>query len=124
MYMGMSPFHAPATYSLLQYAEYAKGVWYPIGGFATVPQAFEKIASTKHGVKFRYDTPVKKVLPDIRNGGRIESVELESGEEIKADLVVCNADLIWAYNKCVAQQTPRGKPSSLTSLSLQPFTAE
>lgn len=27
MYMGMSPFDAPATYSLLQYTELAEGIW-------------------------------------------------------------------------------------------------
>jgi len=33
MYMGMSPFDAPGTYSLLQYTELAEGIWYPKGGF-------------------------------------------------------------------------------------------
>lgn len=36
MYLGMSPFDAPATYSLLQYTEMTDGIWYPIGGFRTV----------------------------------------------------------------------------------------
>jgi len=36
MYMGMSPFEAPGTYSLLQYTELAEGIWYPIGGFNKV----------------------------------------------------------------------------------------
>ena len=36
MYMGMSPYDAPGTYSLLQYTELAEGIWYPIGGFNKV----------------------------------------------------------------------------------------
>lgn len=36
MYMGMSPFDAPGTYSLLQYTELAEGIWYPEGGFQRV----------------------------------------------------------------------------------------
>lgn len=36
MYMGMSPYDAPGTYSLLQYTELAEGIWYPIGGFHRV----------------------------------------------------------------------------------------
>jgi phytoene desaturase (3,4-didehydrolycopene-forming) len=36
MYMGMSPYDAPGTYSLLQYTELAEGIWYPIGGFHKV----------------------------------------------------------------------------------------
>ncbi|KAJ4358788.1 ATP-binding cassette transporter CGR1 [Didymosphaeria variabile] len=40
MYMGMSPFDAPGTYSLLQYTELAEGIWYPIGGFHKVRTSF------------------------------------------------------------------------------------
>lgn len=40
MYLGMSPFDAPATYSLLQYTEMTDGIWYPLGGFRTVPPLF------------------------------------------------------------------------------------
>lgn len=36
MYMGMSPYDAPGTYSLLQYGELAEGIWYPVGGFHKV----------------------------------------------------------------------------------------
>jgi phytoene desaturase (3,4-didehydrolycopene-forming) len=36
MYLGMSPFEAPGTYSLLQYSELAHGIWYPVGGFQVV----------------------------------------------------------------------------------------
>lgn len=36
MYLGMSPFEVPGTYTLLQYAELVGGVWYPVGGFYQV----------------------------------------------------------------------------------------
>lgn len=36
MYMGMSPYHAPAPYNLLQYSETTDGIWYPRGGFNIV----------------------------------------------------------------------------------------
>ncbi|PWY98742.1 putative phytoene dehydrogenase [Testicularia cyperi] len=97
MYMGMSPFDAPATYSLLQYAEYAKGIWYPIGGFYKVVEAMENIAKDKFGVQFRYDTSVKRIVTDERKG-TTTGVELESGELLEADVVVSNADLVWTYN--------------------------
>jgi phytoene desaturase (3,4-didehydrolycopene-forming) len=100
MYMGMSPFDAPATYTLLQYAEYAKGVFYPIGGFQTLVAAFEKVA-TGFGSKFIYNTSVTKIIVQDEKGGisaRVRGVELEGGEKIMADVVVSNADLIWTYN--------------------------
>lgn len=36
MYLGMSPYAAPGTYTLLQYIETVDGVWYPRGGFQAV----------------------------------------------------------------------------------------
>lgn len=36
MYLGMSPFDAPGTYSLLQYTELVHGIAYPAGGFQKV----------------------------------------------------------------------------------------
>ncbi|EPQ25729.1 uncharacterized protein PFL1_06723 [Pseudozyma flocculosa PF-1] len=97
MYMGMSPFDAPATYSLLQYAEYAKGIWYPIGGFYKVVEAFERIARDRFGAEFRYNASVKRIVTD-RAGRRATGVELDDGEVLEADVVVSNADLVWTYN--------------------------
>ena len=60
MYLGLSPYDAPATYSLLQYTELAEGVWYPMGGMYAGIQALVKIAE-KLGVKFIYNAPVKRI---------------------------------------------------------------
>ena len=47
MYLGMSPYDALGTYSLLQYTEFAHGIWYPVGGFQSVCVIFRtSIAST------------------------------------------------------------------------------
>ncbi|PWN42435.1 phytoene desaturase [Ceraceosorus guamensis] len=97
MYMGMSPFDAPATYSLLQYAEYAKGVWYPIGGFQRVVAAFEQIAK-EEGASFLFNTNVKQIKLDAVRGAA-SGVELSDGRKIEADVVVSNADLVSTYNK-------------------------
>lgn len=96
MYMGMSPFDAPSTYSLLQYTEAAEGIWYPRGGFQTVLARLVEVG-TRLGVKYRLCTPVKQVLtsPD---GGTATGVLLENGETILADAVVVNADLVYAYS--------------------------
>lgn len=96
MYMGMSPFDAPATYTLLQYAEYAKGVFYPIGGFQTLVAAFEKVAR-QFGANFHYNTSVRRILVE-NDDRRVSGIELDNGQKIYADAVVSNADLIWTYN--------------------------
>ena len=60
MYLGLSPFDAPATYSLVQYTELAEGVWYPIGGIYRVIESLAKVAED-YGVDFMYNTPVKQI---------------------------------------------------------------
>jgi phytoene desaturase len=93
MYLGLSPYDAPATFSLLQYTELAEGVWYPMGGMYAGIQAFVKIAE-KLGVKFVYGASVKKI-----NVGksRVESVETADGRQWTADLFIGNADLPYIY---------------------------
>ncbi|KAI1101196.1 hypothetical protein F4804DRAFT_347816 [Jackrogersella minutella] len=104
MYMGMSPFAAPATYSLLQYTELAEGIWYPRGGFHTVLAALVRVGE-RFGAEYRMNSPVKRILtgPD---GAAASGVELESGEVLEADVVVVNADLVYAYANLLPP-TPR-----------------
>ena len=45
VYMGLSPFEAPATFSMMPYTELAHGVWYPKGGMHRVVDALMEIAS-------------------------------------------------------------------------------
>ncbi|KAI9222828.1 phytoene dehydrogenase-like protein [Blastocladiella britannica] len=97
MYMGMSPYDAPATYSLLQYSEFAEGIWYPAGGFHTVVSKLESIAKAR-GAKFHYSAPVAKINIDASTE-RTTGITLEDGSVVNADIVVCNADLVWAYTK-------------------------
>ncbi|KAI1212723.1 phytoene desaturase [Annulohypoxylon truncatum] len=103
MYMGMSPFDAPATYSLLQYSELAEGIWYPRGGFHGVLEALVRVGE-RMGVEYRLDTPVKRILTH-EDGKTAKGVELESGETLDADVVVVNADLVYAYSN-LFPQTP------------------
>ncbi|KAF2274458.1 phytoene dehydrogenase [Westerdykella ornata] len=108
MYMGMSPFDAPGTYSLLQYTELAEGIWYPKGGFHQVVEALVKIGK-REGVDFRLNTAVSKMLL-LDGQSRVDGVLLDNCEELRADVVICNADLIYAYNNLL--------PSTSYALSL------
>lgn len=111
MYMGMSPFDAPGTYSLLQYTELAEGIWYPVGGFHAVVQALVRICE-RSGVNIRLSTPVSSVLTSS-DGTKVTGVQLSSGEQVKADLVVINADLVYAYNNLFPSSTSQSYAKSL-----------
>lgn len=93
MYLGVSPYDALATYSLLQYTELAEGVWFPRGGLYRVIESLADIAGGL-GVHFRYSTPVTRIEVD---GARTTGVLLANGEHLPADVVVANADLPYVY---------------------------
>jgi phytoene desaturase len=95
VYLGMSPFEAPATYSLLQYTEAVRGVWFPRGGLYKAIESLTGIAEGL-GVTFHYNAPVTRI--DV-NGSRAEGVTLEGGETVKADVVIANADLPYVYDQ-------------------------
>ena len=94
MYLGLSPYDAPATYSLLQYTELADGIYFPRGGLYRVIESLQHIAE-RLGVQMRFDAPVRSI--DIA-GERATGVTLDSGEELRAGVIVANADLPYVYN--------------------------
>jgi len=95
MYLGLSPYDAPATYSLLQYTELAEGVWYPIGGMYAGIQALTRIAE-KLGARFIYNAAVKQLTAGSNS---IRSAVTADGREFRADVFVGNADLPHIYKE-------------------------
>ena len=100
MYMGLSPYESPATYSLMQYTELGDGLWYPMGGMYRVAETLTAIAEKK-GVQFIYDAPVEKILV---NGNMASGVQLAGGRTLPADVVVANADLGYVYRHLLPDQ--------------------
>ncbi|HZY42678.1 MAG TPA: phytoene desaturase family protein [Anaerolineae bacterium] len=93
MYLGVSPFDALATYSLLQYTELCDGVWFPMGGLYRVIKSLVTIAE-QQGVRFVYNSPVQQINV---TGRCATGVTLQDGTSIEADVIVANADLPYAY---------------------------
>ena len=93
MYVGLSPYEAPSLFSLLQYTEFADGVWFPVGGMCRVVEVLVRIAE-KNGVHFLYNAPVKQI--DLQSQ-RASGVTLEGVQQLRADIVVANADLPYVY---------------------------
>ncbi|GKZ21733.1 hypothetical protein AbraIFM66951_003803 [Aspergillus brasiliensis] len=119
MYLGMSPFDAPATYSLLQYTEMTDGIWYPLGGFRTILDALVNI-SIRHGATYILNTPVTRI--ELSNDQKhVTGVHLNTGDTLSADIVIINADLTYAYNNLLPKtgysESLAKKPTSCSSIS-------
>ena len=94
VYMGLSPFEAPATFSMMPYTELAHGVWYPKGGMYRVVEALMEIAR-EAGVEFTFNAAVEQIEV---NGNEVRGVHLANGTHLEADIVLANADLPYVYN--------------------------
>jgi phytoene desaturase len=104
MYAGLSPFDALALYAVISYMDTVGGVFFPRGGMHAVPRALAA-AGEKHGVSFRYGTPVERVIVE---GGRARGIVTSAGERVSADAVVVTADLPVAYRQLLpAGSAPR-----------------
>jgi phytoene desaturase len=95
IYVGQSPFDSPALFSMVPAAELTEGSFFPKGGMYTI---VEKLLNEAHssGVIFNYNKPVKKINVSRK---KAESIILDDGSEINADIVVANADLPYVYRK-------------------------
>jgi phytoene desaturase len=95
IYVGQSPFDSPALFSMVPAAELTEGSFFPKGGMYTI---VEKLLNEAHssGVIFNYNKPVKKINV---SGKKAQSIILEDGSEIYADIIVANADLPYVYRK-------------------------
>src|SRR6185369_17661257 len=84
VYMGLSPFEAPATFSMMPYTELTHGVYYPRGGMYRVVEALMKLAQ-QAGVEFIFNTSVEQI--DV-SATQAHSVILENGQQLTADAIL------------------------------------
>jgi phytoene desaturase len=100
VYMGLSPFEAPATFSMMSYTELAHGVWYPKGGMYQVVEALTSLAR-EAGVEFVFNATVERI--DV-NGQRAQGVVVD-GKYLEADAILANADLPYVYRNLLPQDS-------------------
>ena len=89
VFLGTSPYEAPALYNLMSHMDFNQGVFYPQGGFYELIKALARIAE-KNGAVVTTSSPVAEIL--VANGVA-KGVRLESGVTVEADIVISNADM-------------------------------
>ncbi|MDA3887090.1 MAG: phytoene desaturase family protein [Candidatus Delongbacteria bacterium] len=96
-YIGMSPWSAPGTFSIISYIEHGGGIYHITGGLNQLSfkmsKAFEDL-----GGKIELSTSVKNVIVE---NGKAKGVELENGEKKLSDYTIINADFAHAMSKIV-----------------------
>jgi phytoene dehydrogenase-like protein len=84
---------------------YFNGGWYPLGGAFTIPRAFVR-ALKRSGGQIRLKSRVKRMLIE---GKKVLGVELESGEQIRAGVVISNADPEVTFGKLIGRENLSAK---------------
>lgn len=99
VYMGLSPYEAPATFSMMPYTELAHGVYYPKGGMYKIVEILYSMAC-QSGVEFVFDKSVTQIEVD---GQIARNVKLDDGQELDANVVLANADLPYVYQNLLPE---------------------
>jgi phytoene desaturase len=94
IYVGQSAYDAPALFSMVPAAELTEGSFFPSGGgmFRIVEKMLT--AAEETGVQIFYGTLVRQI---IVSGNKASGIILHNGNEVKADIIVANADLPYIY---------------------------
>jgi phytoene desaturase len=96
IYVGQSPFNTPALFSMVPAAELTEGSFFPAcGGMFNIVEKMQE-AAEKEGVQFNYNTNVIQINV---SGKKADGIILWDGTDIKADIVISNADLPFTYRK-------------------------
>ena len=95
IYVGQSPFTAPALFSMIPAAELTEGSVFPVGGMYSVADRLMEEAR-KLGVTFHFASPVSHIKVDRM---RATGVIFSDGSEASADIIVANADLPYVYRE-------------------------
>jgi phytoene desaturase len=94
-YNGSNPFRAPATLHVIPHLEHAYGAFLPVGGMVAITNSLVKFAQ-ELGVEFVYNTKVEEILHDAKN---VKGVKTSRQEEVLADVVFSNMDMVYTYRK-------------------------
>ncbi len=93
--VGGNPFTTTSIYSLIHFLERKWGIHFAMGGTGSIVNGFETLLR-EEGVRIRTEATVQRIQ---MMGNKVTGVTLAGGEEIQADLIVCNADPPTVYQK-------------------------
>jgi phytoene desaturase len=103
LFIGGDPFHVTSMYALVSHLEKEFGVHYAIGGVAAIAKAMCDVIADQGGV-VRQNAEVDEILV---KEGRAQGVRLVSGEVVRADITVSNADAGHTYDRLLRNSKRR-----------------
>ncbi|PYZ97863.1 phytoene desaturase [Alteribacter lacisalsi] len=109
MYVGSSPYHAPAVLSQLAYVQLGIGVHYVEGGMYNIARGMLKVLD-ELGAEVVTEAEVTRIVTE---GKEATGVELADGSVEHADLIVSNLEVIPAYESLLEPAVSMKKAAEL-----------
>lgn len=100
VFLGSSPFQAPAIYSLMSHLDFKSGVFYPKRGMMSLVDDMQALGRA-YDITYHYDAPVRQIV--VKDGTAV-GVELQDGSMAYADQIVSNADLHFTETQLLAPE--------------------
>lgn len=100
VFLGSSPFQAPAIYTLMSHLDFVSGVYYPRRGMLSLADDIQALGEGLD-ITYKFGQGVQEI---IVNDGHAAGVRLDNGEEAHADLVISNADLYHTETSLLAPE--------------------
>ncbi|MEO0912823.1 MAG: phytoene desaturase family protein [Pseudomonadota bacterium] len=110
LFIGGDPLNVTSMYSLVAHLEKEFGVHYAMGGAGALAEAMAGLV--RHlGGKLHFGVDVEKITTENR---KATGIELADGTQLKADIIVSNADAGHTYQHLLAHEpTKRWNPTRL-----------
>lgn len=99
VFLGSSPYNTPAIYNIMSHIDFNMGVYYPQGGIYEITKALAGIAK-KNGATLTVNSPVKEIIVEDWHA---VGVKLENGKELRADIIISNADIEHTETKLLGE---------------------
>lgn len=115
MYIGSSPYHAPAILSQLIYVQLGLGIYYVKGGMYNIARGMLQLLDELK-VPVHTDSTVEEI---IHNGSQATGIRLAGDQTIPADKVVCNLEVLPAL-KSLLSSHPESKVEALKLEKFEP----
>ena len=98
-YVGSSAHDSPGYMNLMPIIQFDFGLWYVKGGMYNLARGLGRLMDDL-GIPVRLNTEVETIN---KNGTSVRGVTLAGGEQLSADYVVCNMEVIPAYRALLGE---------------------
>ena len=100
VFLGSSPFQAPAIYTLMSHLDFVSGIYYPRKGMLHLAEDMKNLGND-FNIKYNFNADVKEII--VENDHAV-GIKLSNGSEVRADIVISNADLHHTETKLLSPE--------------------